>query len=66
MELPAHAPNLQPPLLPTDPTTSPCGHLLSAAQRGDLAAELNKAILAMKGKREDSALECVYKQASQG
>ncbi|GAB4824065.1 hypothetical protein N2152v2_011111 [Parachlorella kessleri] len=47
-----------------DPAASPCGHLLSAAARAELAAEVNKAILAMKGRREDSALECLYKQAA--
>lgn len=51
---------------PADPATSPCGHLLSGAHRADLAAELNKAILAAKGKREDSALECIYKQVRPG
>lgn len=51
---------------PADPATSPCGHLLSGTHRADLAAELNKAILAAKGKREDSAIECIYKQVRPG
>ncbi|KAL4443421.1 hypothetical protein ABPG75_011158 [Micractinium tetrahymenae] len=46
-----------------DPTTGPTGYLLLPGHRGELAAALNRAILAHSGRSEDSALEAAVRQA---
>ena len=46
----------------TDPLLSPSSHLLSSAHQAELAADLQRAILARKGGVEESALELSYRQ----
>ncbi|KAI3427988.1 hypothetical protein D9Q98_006376 [Chlorella vulgaris] len=47
-----------------DPTTGPTGYMLLPGHRSELAAALNRAILAHSGRSEDSALECLTRQAT--
>ena len=42
----------------------PAGYILTAGHRGELAAALNRAILVHSGRREDSALEAIARQAT--
>lgn len=46
-----------------DPATPPPGYLLLPGHRGELAAALNRAILAHSGRSADSALEALARQA---
>ncbi|WIA15425.1 hypothetical protein OEZ85_002076 [Tetradesmus obliquus] len=46
-----------------EPAASPCGHLLRAGQRLQLAEELNGALLQARGTSAQPLLESVYRQA---
>ena len=46
----------------SNPELSPSGHLLETAHKAELAADLQRAILARKGGLEESPLERAYRQ----
>lgn len=59
--LPATDPNAS----PAPSRNSPAGYLLQAAHRAELAAAVNRAVLAYSGRGEDSALERISRQATE-